>query len=116
MPPFNQPDTRQFLANQARPSAVLSTDMMLDKDQAQQIRDRWNEQAKSLHQGGVPSCAIVRSFFMAARATFALKAGEWFRRARFFIFAPDSQANHACRQAEIPLNALFKIPEPPQPS
>jgi hypothetical protein len=34
-------------------------------------------------------------------------------RARFFIFAPDSQANHACRQAEIPLNALFKIPEPP---
>ena len=44
----------QFLANQARPSAVLSTDMLLDKDQAQQIRDRWNEQAKGLHQGGVP--------------------------------------------------------------
>jgi hypothetical protein len=37
----------------------------------------------------------------------------WFRRARFFIFAPDSQAKHACRQAEFPLNALFKIPEPP---
>jgi hypothetical protein len=36
-----------------------------------------------------------------------------FRRARFFIFAPDSQAKHACRQAEFPLNALFKIPEPP---
>jgi HK97 family phage portal protein len=44
----------QFLQNQARPSAVLSTDMLLDKDQAQQIRDRWNEQAKGLHQGGVP--------------------------------------------------------------
>jgi HK97 family phage portal protein len=44
----------QFLANQARPSAVLATDMLLDKDQAQQIRDRWNEQAKGLHQGGVP--------------------------------------------------------------
>src|SRR5215471_19229000 len=29
----------QFLQNQARPSAVLSTDMLLDKDQAQQIRD-----------------------------------------------------------------------------
>jgi hypothetical protein len=59
------------------------------------------------------SCAIVRSFFRAARATFALKAGVWFRRARFFIFAPYSQAKHACRQAESPLNALFKIPEPP---
>src|SRR6516165_8979849 len=44
----------QFLANQARPSAVLSTDLVLDRDQAQQIRDRWNEQAKGLHQGGVP--------------------------------------------------------------
>jgi hypothetical protein len=42
-----------------------------------------------------------------------LKAGVWFRRARFFIFAPDSQAKHACRQAEFPLNALFKIPGPP---
>jgi hypothetical protein len=37
----------------------------------------------------------------------------WFRRARLFIFAPDSQAKHACRQAAIPLNAMFKIPEPP---
>jgi len=27
--------------------------------------------------------------------------------------APDSQAKHACRQAAIPLNALFKNPEPP---
>jgi len=43
-----------------------------------------------------------------------LKAGVWFRRARFFIIAPDSQAQNACRQAEIPLNALFKIPGPPQ--
>src|SRR5258708_38179457 len=59
------------------------------------------------------SCTFVRSFFRAERATFALKAGVWYRRARFFIFAPDSQAKHACRQAEFPLNALFKIPEPP---
>ena len=58
----------------------------------------------------IPSVRVTR----ATRATFALKAGVWFRRARFFIFAPDSQAKHACRQAEIPLSALFKIPEPPQ--
>ena len=62
------------------------------------------------------SCAIVRSFFKAAKATFALKVGVWFRRVRFFIVAPDSQAKHACLQAEIPLNALFKIPGPPQTS
>jgi HK97 family phage portal protein len=43
-----------FLLNQARPSAVLSTDLVLDKEQVQQLRDRWNEQAKGLHQGGVP--------------------------------------------------------------
>lgn len=44
----------QFLMNQARPSAVLSTDLLLDKDQVQMLRDRWNDQAKGLHQGGVP--------------------------------------------------------------
>jgi HK97 family phage portal protein len=40
--------------NEARPSAVLSTDLVLDKDQAQALRDRWNDQAKGLHQGGTP--------------------------------------------------------------
>jgi len=43
-----------FLLNQARPSAVLSTDLVLDAHQVQALRDRWNEQAKGLHQGGVP--------------------------------------------------------------
>jgi HK97 family phage portal protein len=43
-----------FYANEARPSAVLSTDLVLDKDQTQALRDRWNEQAKGLHKGGTP--------------------------------------------------------------
>jgi HK97 family phage portal protein len=43
-----------FYMNEARPSAVLSTDMVLDKDQVQFLRDRWNDQSKSLHQGGTP--------------------------------------------------------------
>jgi hypothetical protein len=30
------------------------------------------------------------------------------------MVAPDSQANHACRQAASPLNALYKTPEPPR--
>jgi HK97 family phage portal protein len=44
----------QFLLNQARPSAVLSTDLVLSREETQQIRDRWAEQSKGLHQGGVP--------------------------------------------------------------
>ena len=44
----------QFYANEARPSAVLSTDMVLDKDQVAALRDRWNDQTRALHQGGTP--------------------------------------------------------------
>jgi HK97 family phage portal protein len=43
-----------FYMNEARPSAVLSTDMVLDKEQVNHLRDRWNEQAKGLKQGGTP--------------------------------------------------------------
>nr|QIG97766.1 phage portal protein [Bradyrhizobium sp. 6(2017)] len=43
-----------FYMNEARPSAVLSTDLVLDKDQVQALRDRWNDQAKGQHQGGTP--------------------------------------------------------------
>src|SRR6516162_9879516 len=38
------------------------------------------------------SCASVRSPLIAARATFALKAGVWFRRSRRFMVSPDLQA------------------------
>ena len=44
----------QFYMNQARPSAVLTTDLILDKDQVQFIRDRWEEQSKGLKTGGTP--------------------------------------------------------------
>jgi HK97 family phage portal protein len=43
-----------FYMNEARPSAVLSTDLVLDKDQVQALRDRWNEQVKGVNQGGTP--------------------------------------------------------------
>jgi phage portal protein BeeE len=33
---------------------VLSTDLVLSREEVQQIRDRWREQAKGLHQGGTP--------------------------------------------------------------
>jgi HK97 family phage portal protein len=44
----------KFYMNEARPSAVLSTDLVLDKEQVQQLRDRWDEQSKGLRQGGTP--------------------------------------------------------------
>jgi HK97 family phage portal protein len=44
----------QFFNNQARPSAVLSTDLVLDKDQLQALRDRWDEQTRGLATGGTP--------------------------------------------------------------
>ena len=43
-----------FYMNQARPSAVLTTDLILDKDQVQFVRDRWDEQSRGLKQGGTP--------------------------------------------------------------
>lgn len=44
----------QFHLNQARPSTVLTTDMVLDKPTVDAIRDRWNEQSRGLNSGGTP--------------------------------------------------------------
>src|SRR6201981_1621365 len=57
------------------------------------------------------SWAIVRSPLMAARATFALKAGEWFRRGRLLMGSP-VHGDYRRYQAEIPLIALSKFPRP----
>src|SRR5215204_3858325 len=43
-----------FYLNQARPSQVLTTDMMLSKVQVEQLREAWNAQAQGLAQGGTP--------------------------------------------------------------
>src|SRR3954471_12225988 len=48
---------------------------------------------------------------MAARATFALKAGVWFRRGRLFMVSPVHGDYRRC-QAETPLIDLFKFAEP----
>ena len=48
---------------------------------------------------------------MAASATFALKAGEWFRRGRLLMVSPVRGDYRRC-QAEIPLIVLSRIPEP----
>ena len=49
---------------------------------------------------------------MAAKATFALKAGVWFRRGRLVISLLIRWAQRARCQAETPLIVLSKFPEP----
>jgi HK97 family phage portal protein len=46
--------TIQFYNNQAMPGAVLATDMLLTKEQVDQVRQRWDEQSKGLGTGGTP--------------------------------------------------------------
>jgi HK97 family phage portal protein len=43
-----------YYSNQARPSAVLGTELPLKKEQLEELRDRWDDQAKGLNQGKVP--------------------------------------------------------------
>ena len=43
-----------FYLNQARPSAVLSTDLVLDRAQVEELRQRWDEQSRGLKAGGTP--------------------------------------------------------------
>lgn len=43
-----------FYLNQARPSTVLSTEMLLEAKQVEDIRERWNEQTRGLKSGGTP--------------------------------------------------------------
>src|SRR6188472_690798 len=44
----------QFYLNQARPSFLLTTDAVLRREQAQELRAWWNEQSQSENVGGTP--------------------------------------------------------------
>lgn len=43
-----------FFANMSRPSGVLSTDQLLNKDQLTSLREAWAQQSQRLSQGHVP--------------------------------------------------------------
>jgi HK97 family phage portal protein len=81
-----------FFFNQARPSAVLSTDLVLDKDQVQALRDRWEEQSKGLKAGGTPIL------------TAGLKVMPWTMSAR------DSQLAELLKISEEHVALAFRIP------
>ena len=60
--------------------------------------------------GGTSNCSTsVLARLMAASATFALKAGLWFRRARLLMVAPRHDADGV---RMIHSNPLFRFPEP----
>jgi HK97 family phage portal protein len=82
----------QFYMNQARPSAVLSTDLALDKDQVQALRDRWDEQAKGINQGKVPIL------------TAGLKVQPWSFGGR------DSQIAEMMKMSKENIALVFRIP------
>jgi phage portal protein BeeE len=81
-----------FYRNQARPSAVLSTDLTLDKDQVQHLRDRWNEQAKALQAGGTP---ILTS---------GLKVQPW------NVSGKDAQIAEMLKMTEERIALAFRVP------
>jgi HK97 family phage portal protein len=82
----------QFYLNQARPSAVLSTDLALDKDQTQQLRDRWDEQTRGMQQGKTPIL------------THGLKVNPW------SVGGRDSQIAEIMKMSKENIALVFRIP------
>ena len=83
-----------FYLNKARPSAVLQTDLVLDKDQVQALRDRWNEQAKGLATGGTPIL------------TAGLKVTPW------SVHGKDAQLAEMLKISEEHIALVFRVPLP----
>ena len=49
-----QQHTKSFFDNMSRPSGVLTTDLILKKDQVKELRSAFNEVSKDLDTGGIP--------------------------------------------------------------
>jgi HK97 family phage portal protein len=83
---------QQFYMNQARPSAVIQTDMPIDKDLVQELRDRWDEQTKGLNQGKTPIL------------THGLKVNPWAQVPK------DAQVAEVMKIAENHIALAFRVP------
>jgi HK97 family phage portal protein len=81
-----------FYANQARPSFILSTDQLLNREQAQQLRDRWNEQAQGYAAGGTTI------------ATGGLKPIP------LYASAQDSQLAEVLKMSDQHIALVFRVP------
>src|SRR5215467_9062845 len=83
---------QMFYMNQARPSAVINTDMPLDKDLVQELRDRWDEQTKGINQGKTPIL------------THGLKVNPWAQVPK------DAQVAEVMKIAESHIALAFRVP------
>lgn len=63
----------RFYSNAAKPSWLLSTDQVMTQEQATQLRQRWNEQAAGMNQGGVP---ILTAGLKAQQVGYSAKDSE----------------------------------------
>jgi HK97 family phage portal protein len=81
-----------FYLNMARPSAVLQTDLVLDKDQTQALRDRWDEQSKGMAAGKTPIL------------TAGLKVNPW------NVGARDAQLAEMLKISEEHIMLAFRVP------
>lgn len=82
----------QFYSNQARPSAVLSTDLVLERAQVEELRQRWDEQSKALQAGGTPIL------------TAGLKVNPW------NVSSRDAQMAEFLKISEEHIALAFRIP------
>jgi HK97 family phage portal protein len=81
-----------FYLNQARPSAVLSTDLVLERAQVEELRQRWEEQSRALKAGGTPIL------------TAGLKVAPWTTSSR------DAQMAEFLKLSDERVALAFRIP------
>jgi len=85
----------QFYMNQARPSAILSTDLVLNREQVAELRQRWQEQARGLDGCGPGGTPIL---------TAGLKVQPW------SLPAKDAQIAEMKKMSDEQIALAFRIP------
>lgn len=86
----------QFYLNQARPSAILSTDQVLTREQRDQLRAQWNEQAKGLEAGCGPGGTPILSN--------GLKVQPWSQPGK------DTQLAEVMKMSDEKIALAFRVP------
>jgi HK97 family phage portal protein len=86
----------QFYLNQARPSAVLSTDQVLKKEQVDFLRQQWNEQSKGLEAGCGPGGTPI--------LTAGLKVQPW------ATVGKDAQVAEVMKISDEKIALAFRVP------
>jgi HK97 family phage portal protein len=86
----------QFYMNQARPSAVLSTDAVLRPEQVETLRQMWNEQSKGLEAGCGPGGTPI--------LTAGLKVQPWATPGK------DAQVAEVLKISDEKIALAFRVP------